>query len=130
MARRAVGELLSERPVPVPRRDMLILLISEIVTNAVIHPEAPAGAEVGLEVVVDDEQSRVVVVDEGKGFDHPPTPAGRESGGYGLMLLAMGASRWGTVRERGRFSVWFEVDHVADSRGDRDGRDEPAATTS
>lgn len=116
LARRAVSQLVEDHPVPAPRRDMLILLISEIVTNAVIHPEVPPDAEVEVEVVVEDELSRVVVSDSGTGFEKfSPRLSTEPPGGYGLILLDAGASRWGTTRTPERFSVWFEVDHVAAS---------------
>jgi hypothetical protein len=39
------------------------------------------------------------------------------------MLLDGQSSRWGTHRVPGRFTVWFEIDHVArpaDARGRAD----------
>jgi anti-sigma regulatory factor (Ser/Thr protein kinase) len=96
-------------------------LVSEIVTNAVTHVEAEGEGVVEFNVTVTADLTRVRVSDAGSGFEWPAEslPPGRVGGGYGITLLDGQASRWGTRRVPGRFTVWFEVDHVsrpADSR--------------
>jgi anti-sigma regulatory factor (Ser/Thr protein kinase) len=129
IARRAVNRLLVDNPVPPAKRDMLILLVSEVVTNAVIHPGLAHDADVEMSVVVDDDLSRVVVSDQGDGFpESADVLLKRQLGGYGLMLLNAGASRWGTLKAPQRFSVWFELDHVVAPRVEAGGDDQPAAS--
>jgi anti-sigma regulatory factor (Ser/Thr protein kinase) len=112
-ARRAVREFILDRPVAAGHLNSLLLLVSEVVTNAVTHPSAGADAEIELSLAVTDSLTRIVVSDQGIGFTVPTDPLQRERvGGYGLMLLDIEASRWGTLEAPGRFSVWFEVDHV------------------
>jgi anti-sigma regulatory factor (Ser/Thr protein kinase) len=85
-----------------------VLLVSELVTNAVRHSSGPQGAPIDLAVAVKDKTIRVTVTDAGHGF----TPEPRDplhSGGYGLYLLAKEASRWGVDRSRAT-CVWFELD--------------------
>jgi anti-sigma regulatory factor (Ser/Thr protein kinase) len=92
----------------------VLLLTSEIVTNAVIHPDTPSVAGIGLRIFTYSEGIRVEVDDAGDGFDPTvPTTPGPERG-RGLFLVDRFASRWGTQhREDGRgrrFVVWFELD--------------------
>ena len=87
--------------------DIIVLLLSEIVTNSVRHSCA---AETPIEVAASlvGNTVHVVVSDGGQGF----APRAREpssSGGYGLFLLDAQATRWGTARQR-RSRVWFELD--------------------
>jgi anti-anti-sigma factor len=113
-ARVAVRELLADHPLAAPQLDKLTLLISEIVTNAVTHVEPDAEGIVEFNVTVTADLTRVRVSDAGSGFAWPAEslPPGRVDGGYGITLLDGQSSRWGTRRVPGRFTVWFEVDHV------------------
>jgi anti-sigma regulatory factor (Ser/Thr protein kinase) len=91
----------------------------QVVTHAVTHGRVAPGDEIELSAAITPKLTRVVVSDGGIGFEWPADslPGGRVGGGYGLMLLDSQASRWGTLRAPGRFSVWFEVDHAsADER--------------
>lgn len=86
-----------------------LLLISELVTNAVTHG---AGHPV-VEVDVAPRRLRVTVTDQGRAV-----PRIRRGGsplaerGRGLLLVDTLATRWGTSRRvpTGK-SVWFELDH-------------------
>jgi anti-sigma regulatory factor (Ser/Thr protein kinase) len=85
------------------------LLVSEIVTNAVIH--GPDTESIGLAVLATDEMVRVEISDRGNGFT-PPSEIGKHeptSGGWGLPIIDAIAQRWG-VEQAGGTTVWFEVD--------------------
>jgi anti-anti-sigma factor len=118
-ARVALRELVVDHPLAGPRLDTLTLLVSEIVTNAVTHAvpggEGEGEGVVEFNVTVTADLTRVRVSDAGAGFQWPAEslPPGRVGGGYGITLLDGQASRWGTRRVPGRFTVWFELDHVA-----------------
>jgi two-component sensor histidine kinase len=82
---RVVGEARSfirdHSPVmPADLVEVLVLLTSELVTNAVIHARTPI--EVGITVT---DRSVVVTVHD-ENLNHPPARAGRE-GGWGLGLV-------------------------------------------
>jgi anti-sigma B factor antagonist len=120
-ARVALRELLTDHQLAAPQLDKLTLLISEIVTNAVTHVDTEGEGVVEVNVTVTADLTRVRVSDAGSGFQWPAEslPPGRVGGGYGISLLAGQSSRWGTRRVPGRFTVWFELDHVprpADTR--------------
>jgi anti-sigma regulatory factor (Ser/Thr protein kinase) len=85
------------------------LLVSEIVTNAVVH--GPASDTIGLAVLATDEIVRVEISDRGGGFTPPEEVGKREptSGGWGLPIIDAIAERWGVDGTSGS-TVWFEVD--------------------
>ena len=84
------------------RLEAAALLISELVTNAVLHGDGP----IDLTIDVDGGDARFAVSDQGGG-----TPAVRDDpgpdGGWGLRLVSEIASRWGV--DSGRTRVWFEL---------------------
>jgi anti-sigma regulatory factor (Ser/Thr protein kinase) len=101
--------------------EKLRLLVSEVVTNAVIHGGVSAAAGLELKMMVSPSVIRVEVTDRGEGFVTHGGPPGssREVGGWGLMLVHELADRWGTSRDHGSI-VWFELDRDLDgSKPDR-----------
>lgn len=107
LARRAVEERV-DHGYDEEHADTLLLLVTELVTNAVLHAGAP-GSPVLLRVTVTPAQLRVEVHDRGPGFEmRRPEPRG-SSGGYGLFLVERMSDRWG-VNRGGRTCVWFELD--------------------
>ena len=86
----------------------VMLLVSETVTNAVIHPDVNPPGTIGLYVRLDREVIRVEVTDEGSGFTPRPRDPGQLSGGFGLYLVDKESERWG-VEGKPRTTVWFEV---------------------
>jgi anti-sigma regulatory factor (Ser/Thr protein kinase) len=108
--REAVGDSVGETD-----RATLTLLTSELVTNAVIHPDPDAVGPIGLRITTYPDRVKVEVVDTGRGFNPatlPPRP--REDGGHGLVVVEGLSSRWGIARTqsdaREGFCVWFELD--------------------
>jgi anti-sigma B factor antagonist len=92
-----------------------VLLASELVTNAVLHPAPAEDQPIELRISAYPDRVRVEVVDSGPGFD-PDSLAERErkpeSGGRGLMVVDRLASRWGIRPSSpgdGRFCVWYEL---------------------
>jgi anti-sigma regulatory factor (Ser/Thr protein kinase) len=107
-ARRAVGGL-SGRVSEGRLRDVL-LLVSELVTNAVRHA---TGEQLRLVVTMDERALRVEVHDRGEGFAlRAPAPDPARPSGWGLFLVAELADRWG-VDHAPRTRVWFEMDPEA-----------------
>jgi anti-sigma regulatory factor (Ser/Thr protein kinase) len=107
-ARRAVLE--GDGTVPTSVRDDVLLLLSELVTNAVRH--AGAGPERPLRVQLQRASQRVLVAvaDGGPGFaGNPKPPPGTESGGWGLFIVDQVADRWGVERTPSGSRVWFEI---------------------
>lgn len=113
-ARLATHELIYDHPLAAAHLDSLTLLVSEVVTNAVTHPQLPDGSDVEFSITVTPGLTRVLVSDGGAGFEWPSEalPEARSGGGYGILLLDSQSSRWGVQRMPGRFTVWFEIDHA------------------
>ncbi len=84
------------------RLDTAVLLISELVTNAVLH----GTGEIRLIIDVDGTDARFAVADEGEGTPVVSDTPGPD-GGWGLRLVGQLASRWGVLEERTQ--VWFEI---------------------
>jgi two-component sensor histidine kinase len=84
------------------RLDNAVLLISELVTNAVLH----GTGEIRLIIDVDGTEARFAVADEGDGTPAVSDTPGPD-GGWGLRLVGQLATRWGVLDERTQ--VWFEI---------------------
>ncbi|HKP90303.1 MAG TPA: ATP-binding protein [Thermoleophilaceae bacterium] len=84
------------------------LCLSELVTNAVQHPDAAAGDELELELTLREDVLRVEVIDPGGDF-HPDKPTEGDERGWGLFIVDQLSSRWGTNSGSDRTIMWFEV---------------------
>jgi anti-sigma regulatory factor (Ser/Thr protein kinase) len=84
------------------RLEAAVLLISELVTNAVLH----GTGEIRLIIDVDGDDARFAVSDEGDGTPAISDTPGPD-GGWGLRLVGELATRWGVLDERTQ--VWFEI---------------------
>jgi anti-sigma regulatory factor (Ser/Thr protein kinase) len=97
-----------------PLAETLVLLVSELVTNAVVHTGRSAvlrlvrpGAvtaetkEATVRLVVDDASDRAPV---------PRCAGGEATGGRGLALVDGLADRWGWSREGTGKRIWCELD--------------------
>ena len=88
-------------------QDDACLLVSELVTNSVLHSDQPNGAPLHISGFALNGVVRVQVEDRGQG------PVRRRAvdpveGGFGLQLLDLLAARWGVTHEHGT-RVWFEL---------------------
>lgn len=121
-ARVWVDDVLESCGVPMPLRRTVMLLTSEVLTNAVDHGQAPFTAT----VEVDMDRLRVGVRDSSTNQPELRDPTVTEFGGRGVQFLERLASRWGvdrhgetrTGRPGGRAredrrsgkTVWFELE--------------------
>jgi anti-sigma regulatory factor (Ser/Thr protein kinase) len=104
VARRAAEQLFADA-LDRSRLGDLALVVSELVTNAVVHGR---GA-IALKLQRDGEIVRGEVVDEGGGFEREIRERGPDDlGGRGLMIVESLSSRWGVYE--GTTHVWFELD--------------------
>ncbi|MET9430095.1 MULTISPECIES: ATP-binding protein [unclassified Streptomyces] len=86
----------------------VLLVVSELVTNACLHAEGPEELRVSLDAKV----LRLEVDDRGAGQPAPRTPhrAGRP-GGHGMFIVQRLCLDWGVVRADGApgKTVWAEL---------------------
>jgi phosphoserine phosphatase RsbU/P len=102
-ARRAVQEALMAAGLEVMLDDAL-LLVSELVTNAVVH----AGTDLDLRIDIGPGQARIEVIDHGRGLPvRLGNPDDAREFGRGIFLLDALAQEWGTRHFAGGKSVWF-----------------------
>lgn len=93
-----------------PRKHDIVLALSELVANAVVHA-ATETREHGLSLRIENGDSCLRVAVRHKGHVFEPTI--RHNHG-GLTLVDSSVDRWG-IEQRGRsVEVWFEVDHRPD----------------
>jgi anti-sigma regulatory factor (Ser/Thr protein kinase) len=96
-----------------PLAETLVLLISELVTNAVVHTGCPAVLRVLFRCHMQEPERGTVRVEVMDASDCPPAPrhANRdETGGRGLELVDGLADRWGWERAGAGKQIWCEVD--------------------
>ncbi|WP_460858339.1 SpoIIE family protein phosphatase [Nocardiopsis coralliicola] len=95
--------------------DDVVLLVSELVTNAVIHAESVLEVTLrrydGLvEVVVADRVPERALPQAGPlAVDTSPSTENTRSGGLGLALAGAIASSWGVAYSKEDKAVWFRV---------------------
>jgi anti-sigma regulatory factor (Ser/Thr protein kinase) len=86
----------------------LVLLVSEVVSNAVLHSSGPPDAAIALTAQITKQTIHISVTDAGEGFTPKPRDPARAEGGYGLYLLEKAADRWGVDCTEGT-RVWFQL---------------------
>ncbi len=86
------------------------LVVSELVTNSVLHAGLSPNEQISLTVMVSAGSVRGRVCDPGPGFKVPSEPCPRSdlTGGWGLPIVETISDRWG-VEQNSRACVWFEI---------------------
>jgi anti-sigma regulatory factor (Ser/Thr protein kinase) len=96
-----------------PAVDTAVLLLSELVTNSVLHSGSVLpGQTVTVTVLREGEVVRVEVTDR-SGATVPVLRAADSGaeGGRGLYLVDSLAARWGAEQDGDRTTTWFELRH-------------------
>lgn len=110
-ARRYVRVLLTG--IAHPRIDDAVLLVSELVSNAVRHSDsALPGGKVTVSVAHGSGTLHIDVTDAGSAVNKPQLPAGIDhlgSSGRGLWLVDELSSAWGWYETDGGRVVWFRL---------------------
>jgi anti-sigma regulatory factor (Ser/Thr protein kinase) len=99
--------------VPDQQREDIVLVVSELVTNAVVHGEAARRLRLRRTAV----RIVVEVFDSGHRMPHPRAAALDAESGRGLHLVAKLADRWGARPVTGGKVVWCEFDHEPPAGG-------------
>ncbi|MFF3455459.1 SpoIIE family protein phosphatase [Streptomyces sp. NPDC002730] len=89
--------------------DAAVLMVSEMVTNVLVHTDGNALLE--AEVTCGDaaRQLRVEVADTSDELPHRRRPGEMASSGRGLLLMEMLADAWGVDPRGEGKSIWFEL---------------------
>jgi anti-sigma regulatory factor (Ser/Thr protein kinase) len=108
-ARRAL--VAGDGKLPAAVRADVLLLLTELVTNAVRHGGVGSDQSLRVEVWQWPQLVRVEVVDPGTRFTQVrPGPRRDQSGGWGLFLVDRIADSWGVARAAAGTCVWFEIE--------------------
>jgi len=96
---------------PAEKLEDVRLVVSELVTNSILHAELSPDEQISVAVTVTAGAVRGRVCDPGTGFEVPSEPCPRPdmSGGWGLPIVETISDRWGIERNR-HACVWFEID--------------------
>jgi anti-sigma regulatory factor (Ser/Thr protein kinase) len=96
---------------PAEKLEDVRLVVSELITNSILHAELSPNDQISLTVTVLAGSVRGRVCDPGSGFEVPsePSPRSDMSGGWGLPIVEMISDRWG-VQQNSCACVWFEID--------------------
>lgn len=97
-----------------PVAEALILLISELVTNAVVHTGCPAVLRMLFGAgPAEADTVRVEVADASAVPPRPRHAEGDDTNGRGLELVDCLADRWGWQPEGAGKRIWCEIDRTA-----------------
>jgi anti-sigma regulatory factor (Ser/Thr protein kinase) len=108
-ARRSVGSHLAGH-IPAAAASDAALLVSELVTNSVVHANVGLRRAVTVEVTKLDGRLRIAVTDPGSRLRPcmlPPDP--ETPGGLGLLLVDELCETWGVWQDPGATRVWCEL---------------------
>lgn len=86
-------------------QDVLVLLVSEIATNAILH----GAGDVRIRLLRTHLRLRVEVGDDSIDLPAVRTPRADAEGGRGLALVEALSDSWGTDVQAGGKTVWFEL---------------------
>lgn len=113
-ARRLIGEL-GDSVLDRGELDRAQVMVSELVTNAVLHGRGV----IRLRASLDQDRLLVEVTDEGSGFERVVRERSFEDlHGRGLDIVDSESSRWGLYE--GTTHVWFEIERSGPRLGAED----------
>lgn len=109
--------------------DSAVLMVSEMVTNVLVHTDGNAhlSAEVSDGEGDDPRQLRVEVADTSDELPHKRSPGEMASSGRGLVLMQMLADEWGVDPRGEGKSIWFEL-HESGAGTAASGSGEPGSS--
>jgi anti-sigma regulatory factor (Ser/Thr protein kinase) len=87
----------------------IMLLSSELVTNAYRHSGTRSDGRIALRVSMKGGVVRVEVEDHGEAPSEPHLREPDETGGWGLHIVSQLADRWGTKKTGTGNLVWLEL---------------------
>ena len=108
VARQQLRELLHDWP-SADQVDSAVLLLSETLTNVLVHTDADALLLAEVRGEPGDRRMRVEVTDTSDDLPHKRRPGELASSGRGLMLIELLADLWGVDPRGEGKSIWFEL---------------------
>lgn len=110
IARHAFADQLVEAGVAPQVREDAVLVLSELVSNAVKHAVPLPGGDITVGWQMDDERLLIEITDGGSGTrPHASVAVLSALGGRGLDLVRTVSSQWGVTEDADTVTVWAEV---------------------
>jgi anti-sigma regulatory factor (Ser/Thr protein kinase) len=128
-ARQTVRELLHDWD-DQEQVDAAVLMVSEMVTNVLVHTDGNALLIAEVACIDEDDgprRMRVQVADASDELPHKRSPGELASSGRGLVLMEMLADSWGVDPKGEGKSIWFEL-HEPDEPDEPDEPKDPEAS--
>ncbi|MEU7035539.1 SpoIIE family protein phosphatase [Streptomyces sp. NPDC046237] len=97
--------------------DSAVLMVSEMVTNVLIHTDGDALLVAEVTCDEDARRLRVEVSDGSDELPHRRHPGEMASSGRGLVLMEMLAHAWGVDPRGEGKSIWFELNEPPSEKG-------------
>ncbi|AOW88014.1 magnesium or manganese-dependent protein phosphatase [Streptomyces olivaceus] len=107
-ARQHLRDLLHDWP-DEEQRDAAVLLLSELLTNVLVHTDADALLVAEIAGEPGERGIRVEVTDNGDDLPHKRRPGEMASSGRGLVLIELLADAWGVAPRGTGKSIWYEL---------------------
>ncbi|MFF1717711.1 SpoIIE family protein phosphatase [Streptomyces sviceus] len=108
VARQQLRELLHDWP-SADQVDSAVLLLSETLTNVLVHTDADALLLAEVRGEPGERRMRIEVTDTSDDLPHKRRPGELASSGRGLMLIELLADVWGVDPQGEGKSIWFEL---------------------
>ncbi|MET9910860.1 SpoIIE family protein phosphatase [Streptomyces sp. NPDC006476] len=108
VARQHLRELLHDWPSQ-DQVDSAVLLLSEMLTNVLVHTDADALMQAEVRGEPGGRRMRVEVTDTSDDLPHKRRPGEMASSGRGLVLIELLAQSWGVDPRGEGKSIWFEL---------------------
>jgi anti-sigma regulatory factor (Ser/Thr protein kinase) len=106
LARAFVRETVADWHLSADQSDDVLLVVDELVTNAVVH----GGGPIGLSLDLIDQTVRIEVADSSSQMPAQRQASTTRDGGRGIALVAAIAAAWGALPNgSGGKSVWAEI---------------------
>ncbi|MFE7935275.1 SpoIIE family protein phosphatase [Streptomyces sp. NPDC057456] len=89
--------------------DSAVLLVSETLTNVLVHTDADALLVAEVTGAPGERRLRIEVTDAGDDLPHKRSPGELASSGRGLVLIELLADAWGVAPRGEGKTIWFEL---------------------
>ena len=109
-ARHALADELSASGVPTPVLHDAVLVLSELVSNAIKYVSPLPGGEITIRWLLDPDRLRLEITDGGAMTrPHANSAALSAIGGRGLDIVRAVCTDWGVVEADGLVTVWADL---------------------
>ncbi|MER5434682.1 SpoIIE family protein phosphatase [Streptomyces sp. NPDC002588] len=114
VGRQQLRELLHDWP-SADQVDSAVLLVSEALTNVLVHTDADALLVAEVTGTPGERRIRIEVTDAGDDLPHKRRPGELASSGRGLVLIELLADIWGVAPRGEGKTIWFELYEAGDA---------------